>query len=79
MIGGTGSVQQDHTSHEDRHRQEIFHPDWIPALTNSGTAAKTAIIMAIKCVMALPGSLMVICIITPPFPDSNCRLQIESI
>ena len=35
--------------------------------------------MAIKCVMALPGSLMVICIITPPFPDSNCRLQIESI
>ena len=25
------------------------------------------------------GSLMVICIITPPFPDSSCRLQIESI
>ena len=24
MISGTGTVQQDHTSHEDRHRQKIL-------------------------------------------------------
>lgn len=42
---------------------------WPPdtaAFTSSGMAANTAIIIAIKWVSALPGSLIVICIVTPP-------------
>lgn len=43
-------------------------PEETPAFTNSGTAEKIAIIIATKCVKALPGSLIVICIrFTIPF------------
>ncbi len=39
----------------------------IATLTINGVAAKIAIIMPIKCVIALPGSRIVICIKSLPF------------
>ena len=49
-------------------------PEDTPAFTSSGTAANTASIMPMKWVIALPGSLIVICIWIPPdfvFTDIN--------
>ena len=44
----------------------VMLPPDTAAFTSSGMAAKTAIIIPIKWVRALPGSLIVICIVTPP-------------
>lgn len=47
---------------------KFWLPERMPVFTKSGTAAKIVIIMAMKCVIALPGSLIVICInIHQPF------------
>jgi hypothetical protein len=45
----------------------VFLPDETPAFMSKGAAAKTAIIIPIKWVSALPGSRIVICIEKPPF------------
>ena len=45
-------------------------PEEKAAFINKGAAAKTAIIIPIKCVIALPGSRIVICIKKPPLCSS---------
>ena len=45
-------------------------PEETPAFTSSGTAANTASIIPMKWVIALPGSLIVICIWIPMLQDT---------
>jgi hypothetical protein len=69
VVSGACAVQQDHADTE--RASTALLPEERAAFINKGAAAKTAIIIPIKCVIALPGSRIVICIKKPPFTSEN--------